>query len=86
MSAASVPFPAYSPPPVVAIATIASTAVTTDEAHESMMLTSGELAELCQEPLSDTGIARISRLIEQMGVALNQTVAARQTEGTSAVA
>lgn len=79
--ALSLPTPlALSPPAVVA------PAVTSDEAHEKMMLTSGELAELCQEPLTDTGLARIHRLIDQMGTAFNQTVASRQLEGDSAVA
>ena len=65
---------------------IVAPAVTSETAQESMILSSTELADLCQEPLSDTGLARISHLISQMGVALNQTVTARQLEGDRAVA
>lgn len=83
MSALSVPAPHMinlSPPAAAALA------VSSDEGHGDMMTTSSELAELCQEPLTDLGLARISRLVTQMETALTQTVAARQTEGHRAVA
>ena len=81
MNASVVPNPViFSPPAVVA------PFVSADEAHGDMMTTSSELAELCQEPLTDMGLARITRLVAQMGNALNQTVSARHLEGVRAVA
>lgn len=79
MGAHSVPLSILQP---VAVAVAApSPAVSADEAHETLILTSSELAALCQEEITDTGKARIARLIEQVGTALNQTVAARNTGG-----
>lgn len=78
----------HTPPLAFAAApsVIVAPAVALDVAHNSMVLTSAELSELCQEPLSDTGLARIAHLVSQMGAALNQTVAAHALEGERAVA
>ena len=53
----------HTAPPAFAAApsVIVAPAVALDVAHNSMVLTSAELSELCQEPLSDTGLARIAK-------------------------
>lgn len=49
-----------------------------DDAHTALVLSSAELAEMCQENLTDTGLARIARLVEMVNVDLARTLKAKR--------
>lgn len=53
-----------------------------DEAHGKLIVSSVQLADLCQEELTDTGLARIVRLVEQVQQDLAKTIKARATQMT----
>lgn len=57
---------------------------TTDELHEDLILSTNQLAEQMQDPLTDTGLARASKLVALIQGNLHQlTQAHRSMEGLS---
>ena len=49
-----------------------------DDAHCGLMVSSAQLSDLCQEPLTDLGMAKITQLIAQVSDDLARTVEARK--------
>ncbi|AXQ69181.1 hypothetical protein HOU02_gp544 [Caulobacter phage CcrBL9] len=53
-----------------------------EEAHEGLILSTTTLTELCSEPLSDMGIARMSKLIAQVNQDVMLTIEAWKASKT----
>lgn len=49
-----------------------------EKAHEALILSSTQFSDLVVEPLSDVGLARLVKLVAQIGHELDATIEARK--------